>query len=86
MQVSLADAAPLLAELAARAEAGEEVVLTRGDAPPVRLVLAEQESIKERRRRVLERYRGAWKGLPQFEGCTAATLTDDLYDEDGLPA
>lgn len=85
MQLTLAEAAAHLPELAARADAGEEVVLTRDDAPPLRLVPMNRESIRERRRRVLEQYRGAWKGLPQFEGCTAATLTDDLYDEDGLP-
>lgn len=111
MQVSLAEAATHLSELAARAEAGEEVVLTRGDAPSIRLVVdhrrperadgqaspgelrvvgtnataSEREEVRQRRRRVLEEFRGVLKGRPGLEGVTAANIADDLYDEDGLP-
>ena len=112
MQVSLAEAATHLSELAARAEAGEEIVLTRGDAPSVRLVIDhrkperadapasmseldvsntsvpafDREQVRQRRRRVLEEFRGILKGKPGLEGVTAANIADDLYDEDGLPA
>lgn len=112
MQVSLAEAATHLSELAARAEAGEEVVLTRGDAPSVLLVIdhrklersngpasfdetgvtganataSEREEVRQRRRRVLEEFRGVLKERPGLEGVTAANIADDLYDEDGLPA
>ncbi|WP_375429465.1 type II toxin-antitoxin system Phd/YefM family antitoxin [uncultured Sphingomonas sp.] len=101
-----------MSELAARAEAGEEIVLTRGDAPSVRLVIegrkperldgpanfdelgvsgasataSDREEVRQRRRRVLEEFRGVLKGQPGMEGVTAANIADDLYDEDGLPA
>jgi antitoxin (DNA-binding transcriptional repressor) of toxin-antitoxin stability system len=112
MQISLAEAATHLSELAARAEAGQEIVLTRGDAPSVRLVIdhrklergdalasmseldvsgttvaaSDREEVRQRRRRVLEEFRGVLKGKPGLERVTAANIADDLYDEDGLPA
>lgn len=86
MFMSAAEAAPQLNDLLRRAQAGEEVVLTTlDDEPPVRLVPMDWETIRERRRRVLEEFRGAWKDLPQFAGATSASLQDELYDEHGLP-
>lgn len=85
MHVPVTDDQAQLVDLVRRAKSGEDVILTHRGQPTVRLVPVDRESIRERRRRVLEQYRGAWKGLPQFEDCTAATLTDDMYDEDGLP-
>lgn len=86
MQVTLAEAAANLPELAARAEAGEEIVLTRGDAPHARLVVDRRKPTPEEKRAVLERFRGVAKGKPEWEGVTAATAADFLYDENGLPA
>lgn len=86
MHVTLAEAADNLSELAARAEAGEEVVLTRGDAPSVRLVVDRRRPTAEEKRAILERFRGIVKGRPEWEGVTAATAADFLYDENGLPA
>ncbi len=76
MHVTLAEAATNLPEFAARAEVGENVVLTRGDAKPT----------PEEKRAVLKRYRGVGKGRPEWEGVTAATAADFLYDDHGLPA
>ena len=84
MHLTLHEAAGRLNDLAARADAGEDVVLTRTGAPPLRLSVA-HETVQERRRRALSEHWGAWKGLPQFDGATAATLSDELYDEHGLP-
>jgi antitoxin (DNA-binding transcriptional repressor) of toxin-antitoxin stability system len=86
MQVPLAEAATHLSELAARAEAGEEIVLTRGDAPSVRLVVDRRKPTSAEKRAVLERFRGVAKGKPEWQGVTAATASDFLYDKFGLPA
>ena len=86
MRVALEEAAANLAELACRVDAGEEVVLTRGEAPDIRLVAGRRKPTAEEKRAVLERYRGIAKGRPEWEGVTAATAADFLYDENGLPA
>lgn len=87
MFVSAAEAAFQLNDLVRRAQAGEEVVLTTRDGePPVRLVPIDWDTIRERRRKALEEFRGVLKGKPGMEGVTAANITDDLYDENGLPA
>ena len=85
MDVSLTDAKAQLTELVRRAEAGEEVVLTRHGHPAVRLV-----PIKKRRDwKVIEatidriQASAAEHATP---GPGAARSQDFLYDEDGLPA
>lgn len=86
MLIGTAEAVSQLDELVRRAQSGEEVMLTTRDGePPVKLVPMDWETIRERRRRVLEEMRGAWKDLPQFAGATSASLQDELYDEHGLP-
>lgn len=85
MQVSVTDAHDRITDLIRHAEAGGEVVFTRDGRPTLRLVPAEEESVKDRRIRALDQLHGAWKDLPQFAGATSASLQDELYDEHGLP-
>lgn len=87
MQVPVSDADGKLIDLVRRAEAGDDVVLTRHGQPTVRLVLItptqRSAEIRARRRALLEAFRGS--GLGKFD-TNAARSQDFLYDEDGLPA
>ena len=85
MWISVTDAKGQLTELVRRAEAGDEVVLTRHGQPAVRLVPVRPARLDERRRReLLEAIRaaGAAKAGP---GPDSARSQDFLYDEHGLP-
>lgn len=84
MQVSVTDAKGQLTELVRRAEAGEEVILTRHGLAAVRLSPIRSVPDAPARRRLLETYReaGAAKATA---GEDAAQSQDDLYDEAGLP-
>lgn len=90
MYVAVSNAKAKLSELVRRAEAGEEVVLTRRGRPAVRLVPAVAEAgadeRRARRRAMLEALRGCARDVPEFQGVDAAHVTDFLYDENGLPA
>jgi prevent-host-death family protein len=90
MNIPLSDAKGRLTELVRRAEAGDEIVLTRHGQPVARIVPIElQEDLAElraRRRKALEAFRGCAKGKPGWEGVTAENATDFLYDEHGFPA
>ena len=84
MRVSVTDAKGQLTELVRRAEAGEEVVLTRHGNPAVRLVPIRTAVDKKSRRALLEAIRasGSAKATP---GPSAARSQDYLYGDDGLP-
>ncbi len=86
MQVALSEAKAQLADLVRRAEAGDEVILTRRGAPTVRLVPVVTESIKERRSRVMQEVMEAARLRGPDGGPSAARSADFLYDENGLPA
>jgi prevent-host-death family protein len=79
-----------LTDLVRRAEAGEEVTLTRRGQPTVKLVpivaKPDAEAVREKRRKALDKFRGIAKGRPEWEGVDAAHAADFLYDEKGLPA
>jgi prevent-host-death family protein len=84
MEVSLTHAKAQLTELVRRAEAGDEVVLTRHGRPAVRLVRVDKKPDRETRRKLLDDLRaGAVHATP---GPDAARSQDFLYDDDGLPA
>jgi prevent-host-death family protein len=85
MQVSVTDAKAQLTELVRRAQAGDEVILTRHGQAAVRLVPVVQIPDRETKRLVLNEIRasGAARVSP---GPCAARSQDFLYDEDGLPA
>jgi prevent-host-death family protein len=83
MKVTVSDAKAQLTELVRRAEAGEEVVLTRHGHPAVTLVPVEKKPLtSEERRKILEDIVASAKPTP---GPDAARSQDFLYDENGLP-
>ena len=86
MHVALSEAKAQLADLVRRAEAGDEVILTRRGEPTVRLVPVVTESIKERRSRVMQEVMEAACLRGPDGGPSAARSADFLYDENGLPA
>lgn len=85
MHMSITDAKAQLTDLVRRAEAGDEVVLTRHGRPAARLVPVKAPVTAKQRRIVLEAARkaGARKA---GAGADAARSQDFLYDgETGLP-
>ena len=84
MRVAVSDAKGQLTDLVRRAQAGEEVVLTRHGQAAVRLVPVKQARDASARRALLEAARrsGARKATA---GPDAAHSQDYLYREDGLP-
>lgn len=85
MKVSLTDAKAQLTELVRRAEAGDEVILTRHGHPTVQLVpLIPRNANRARRRWILDRFRTEAMGKIT-PGVSAARSQDFLYDEHGLP-
>lgn len=84
MRISLSEAKAQLTELVRRAEAGEDVVLTRHGHEVVRLQPVTRPVDMERRRRALEDVMrtGPASIAP---GPSAARSQDFLYDDDGLP-
>ncbi|MGY4304621.1 prevent-host-death family protein [Bradyrhizobium sp. USDA 4369] len=85
MKVSVTDAKGQLTELVRRAEAGEEVVLTRHGQDAVRLVPVKPVLDRAARRALLEQLRAAGAAKATV-GPTAARSQDFLYGEDGLPS
>lgn len=84
MRVAVTDAKGQLTELVRRAEAGEEVVLTRHGRPAVRLVPVKAPADPEARRKLLEAIRASGTAKAR-DGESAARSQDFLYDADGLP-
>ena len=84
MQVNISDAKGQLTDLAKRAEAGEEIILTRHGRPAVRLVPVKPVQDRHARRAVLEAARSS--GIARATAGPAASRSQDfLYSEDGLP-
>ncbi len=84
MQISVTDAKGQLTDLVRRAEAGDDVVLTRHGQPAVRLVAIKTAPDAATRRKVMEAVRRA--GMAKaVKGASAADSQDFLYDEHGLP-
>jgi prevent-host-death family protein len=84
MRVSVTNAKTQLTELVRRAEAGDEIVLTRHGKPVIRLVPVNAPVGPEARRRLLAAVRAAGSARAAA-GETAAKSQDFLYDADGLP-
>ncbi len=84
MKISVTEAKAQLTELVRRAEAGDEVVLTRHGRPVMRLVPVARPLTAKDKRAVIERLqaRAKAKALP---GVSAARSQDFLYDSSGLP-
>jgi len=82
MEVSLTTAKAQLTELVRRAEAGDDIVLTRHGHPAVRLVPVKQKRDWKAIRAAIEQIQASAKPTP---GPCAARSQDFLYDEYGLP-
>lgn len=85
MQISVSDAKKHLTELVRKAEAGEDVVLTRHGQATVRLVPVRPvpDAVSRRALIAAVRQAGAAKASP---GPGASRSQDSLYGDDGLPA
>ncbi len=84
MKVSVSDAKAQLTELIRRAEAGDEVILTRRGQAAVRLVPVKAVGTRKARRALLETVRAAGANKAT-SGPRAARSQDFLYGGDGLP-
>ncbi|HEY7645720.1 MAG TPA: type II toxin-antitoxin system prevent-host-death family antitoxin [Hyphomicrobiales bacterium] len=84
MQISVTEAKGQLTELVRRAEAGDEVILTRHGQPAVRLVPVKRVADAQSRRALLDRVRAS-AAVKATAGPSAARSQDFLYGEDGLP-
>lgn len=86
LNIPVSEAKGQLTELVRRAEAGEEVVLTRHGHPVARLVpaTAKPKHDPETRRKILEDIMASARGKAT-PGPSAARSQDFLYDEYGLP-
>jgi len=84
VKISVSEAKGQLTELVRRAEAGDDVVLTRHGRPTVRLVPVGTGQTRAERRAIIEAImtEGAARALP---GPSAARSQDFLYGDDGLP-
>jgi prevent-host-death family protein len=82
MQISVSDAKGQLTDLVRRAEAGDEVILTRHGHAAVRLVAVHAVPDKKARAALLAKVRGSSKARA---GESAAHSQDFLYGDDGLP-
>ncbi len=84
MEISVTDAKGQLTELVRRAEAGDEVILTRHGRPAARIVPVKAAPDRTARRALLESLRKSARAKAQ-PGPSAARSQDFLYGEDGLP-
>ena len=84
MKVSVTEAKGQLTELVRRAEAGDEVILTRHGHATVRLVPVETAPDRRSRRALLEAVRASGAAKAKV-GPSAARSQDFLYGDDGLP-
>jgi prevent-host-death family protein len=84
MKISVTEAKGQLTDLVRRAEAGDEVILTRHGHPSVRLVPIKTVPDRKTRRALLEAARASCASRAA-QGPSAARSQDFLYGEDGLP-
>ena len=84
MQISVTDAKGQLTELVRRAEAGDEIILTRHGHAAVRLVPVTVVADKTSRSAALAKVRATVANKAD-NGPDAARSQDFLYDEHGLP-
>lgn len=84
MQLAITDAKARLTDLVRRAEAGEEVVLTRHGQAVARLVAMHAKTSAKSRTALVDAVR-AEAAAKAITGATAARSQDFLYDDEGLP-
>jgi prevent-host-death family protein len=85
MRVSVSEAKAQLTELVRRAEAGEEIILTRHGHAAVRLLPVKAIPDRRARRSLIQAVRNA-ANVKAAAGPSAARSQDFLYGDDGLPA
>jgi prevent-host-death family protein len=84
MKVAVSEAKGQLTDLVRRAEAGEEIVLTRHGQPVVVLAPVHRAPSAESRRRAIDAARASARRKAR-DGADAARSQDFLYGDDGLP-
>jgi prevent-host-death family protein len=84
MQLAITEAKARLTDLVRRAEAGEEIVLTRHGHAVVRLVAMQAKPSAKSRAELIDAVR-AQAAAKATAGATAARSQDFLYDDEGLP-
>jgi prevent-host-death family protein len=84
MRISVTEAKGQLTELVRRAEAGDDVILTRHGHAAVRLVPVKAMPDRAARRALMEAVRASAAGKV-VPGPRAARSQDFLYGDDGLP-
>jgi len=84
MHIPVSEAKGQLTELVRRAEAGEEIILTRHGQPTIRLTPVRASVTPADRLKLIERLRRQAAGKATA-GATAARSQDELYDKDGMP-
>jgi prevent-host-death family protein len=84
MKVSVTQAKGQLTELVRRAEAGDDIILTRHGHAAVRLVPFKAPPDRKSRRALLEAVRSS-AATKAAAGPSAARSQDFLYGDDGLP-
>jgi prevent-host-death family protein len=84
MEISVTEAKGRLTDLVRRAEAGDEIILTRHGQAAVRLVPVKSVPDRKARRRLLEEVRMSGRAKA-IRGADAARSQDFLYGKDGLP-
>jgi len=84
MKISVSDAKGQLTELVRRAEAGEDIVLTRHGHDVIRLAPIREPVAASAKRQLINETRaaGAAKAAP---GPNAARSQDFLYGDEGMP-
>jgi prevent-host-death family protein len=83
MRIAVSDAKARLTDLVRRAEAGDEVILTRHGQPAAKIVPTAPTISREEKEALLDALLGA--GKASF-GPDAARSQDFLYDDCGRPA
>ncbi len=84
MQIAVSEAKAQLTDLVRRAQAGDDVVLTRHGRPTVRLVPVDANPAEAEKRAAIEAIRARVAERAVFR--PADRSHDWLYDDDGLPA
>jgi len=84
MKISVTEAKSQLTDLVRRAEAGDEIILTRHGQSAVRLVPIKSVPDRKLRRKLLEAVRRSG-AANAAAGASAARSQDFLYGEEGLP-
>ena len=85
MDIAVSDAKAQLTELVRRAEAGEDIVLTRHGQPAVRIVPIAPPRLTPAQREAVIRDVMVQARQAIISGPSSKDIDDEMYDEHGLP-